>query len=196
MIDLALDHLSIPLDWAQVFGRRAPVDIEIGCGKGRFLNELAALHPERDILAVERAAKYHTLCCTRAARRGLGNVRLLRTTAEDLLYRLLAPASADRIFVLFPDPWPKKRHHKRRLMQPATVAAMAAALRPGGRLLVKSDHPAYGEVIAEVLASADDLTPLDPEEAFAGLPITGFEHKYRIEGRPIRAFAMERPPTS
>ena len=192
MIDIDLDQVSIPLHWPELFGRDAPTDIDIGAGKGKFLNELATAHPERNLLAVERSAKYHRLCCDRAARRGLTNVRLLRTTGEDLLFRLLAEASVASMYVLFPDPWPKKRHHKRRLIKPEIVAAMARALAIGGRLLVKSDHADYAEVIGEVLGGAPGLTPIDPDQAFAGLPLTGFEHKYGIEGRAIHAFALQK----
>ena len=192
MIDIDLDQVSIPLHWPELFGRDAPTDIDIGAGKGKFLNELATAHPERNLLAVERSAKYHRLCCDRAARRGLTNVRLLRTTGEDLLFRLLAEGSVANMYVLFPDPWPKKRHHKRRLLKPEIVAAMARALAIGGRLLVKSDHTDYAEVIGEVLAGAPGLTPIDPDPAFAGLPLTGFEHKYGIEGRQIHAFALQK----
>ena len=191
-VDLELVTLSVPLVWPEVFDRTAPVDVELGCGKGRFLTDYASLHPERDVLAVERAAKYHKLCCDRVARRGIDNVRMLRTTAEDLLFRLLAPASVDTFFVLFPDPWPKTRHHKRRLLSPPVLAALAIALRPGGRLLVKSDHPDYAAVIRDNLASAAGFAPLDLAAAFAELPMTGFEHKYQADGRPIHDLAALR----
>ena len=192
MIELDLNQVAFPLDWAEIFGRTGPVDVEVGSGKGRFLLELAAARPERSFLAVERAAKYHKLCCDRAERRGLDNVRMLRTTAEDLLFRLLPEASVENLYVLFPDPWPKKRHHKRRLVKPEVVAAMGRALVPGGRLLVKTDHDGYAEVIGEVLAAAAGFRPLDPVDAFAGLPLTGFEHKYLDQGRAIHPFALER----
>jgi tRNA (guanine-N7-)-methyltransferase len=193
MIEIDLDEVDIPLRWPSLFGRDAPTDVEIGSGKGKFLNEIATERPETNFLAVERAAKYYRLCCDRAARRGLSNVRLLRTTGEDLLFRILAEATVANFYVLFPDPWPKKRHHKRRLIKPEIVDAMTRALVPGGHLLVKSDHDGYAEVIAEVLAGASGLSPIDAEEAFAGLPVTGFEQKYRVEGRPIHAFALEKP---
>jgi tRNA (guanine-N7-)-methyltransferase len=190
--DLDLNQVTVPLDWPAVFGRSAPVDVEIGSGKGRFLLELASSTPERDFLAVERAGKYHRLCCDRAARRGIDNVRLLRTTAEDLLFRLLDAGSVEHIYVLFPDPWPKKRHHKRRLIKADTIAAMNRALAPGGRLLVKTDHEGYSEVIAEVLADAAGFEILDPISAFHGLPLTGFEHKYLDQGRAIYPFALKK----
>lgn len=192
MIDLDLDAVRIPLEWSEVFGREAPTAVEIGSGKGKFLNEMATARAERNFLAVERSAKYHTLCCSRAARRGLENVRLLRTTGEDLLYRLLAESSVADFYVLFPDPWPKKRHHKRRLFNPSAAAAMARALLPGGRLFVKSDHAGYAAVIAEVLAATAGLEAVEPGPAFAELPVTGFEHKYLIEGRPIHSFVCRK----
>lgn len=192
MIDLDLNQVGVPFEWPEIFGRSAPVDVEIGSGKGKFLLELAAANPDRDFLAVERAGKYHRLCCDRAERRGITNVRLLRTTAEDLLVRLLVPASVQDLFVLFPDPWPKKRHHKRRLIKADVVAAMNLALVPGGRLLVKTDHQDYAEVISEVLRGAEDFTTLDPSQAFAGLPETGFERKYHDQGRPIYPFALRK----
>jgi tRNA (guanine-N7-)-methyltransferase len=192
MIDVDLNAVAIPLDWTGLFGREAATDVEIGSGKGRFLLSLAASHPERNLLAVERAGHYHRLCCERAAKRGLSNIRLLRTTAEDLLYRLLAPSSVATLFILFPDPWPKKRHHKRRLITLNNVAAIAAAIRPGGRLLIKTDHEGYAAVIAEVLAGVPALRAIDAAAAFAALPVSGFEHKYRDQGREIFAFASER----
>jgi tRNA (guanine-N7-)-methyltransferase len=193
MIDIEVDlnQVRVPLRWSELFGRDAPTDLEIGSGKGRFLLDLAVAHPERNLLAVERAAKYHRLCADRAARRGLANVRLLRTTAEDLLFRLVEPGSVANLYVLFPDPWPKKRHHKRRLFAPEVVDAMVNALQPRGRLLVKSDHGEYAEVIQQVLDNAQGLSWLDSEAAFAELPMTGFEHKYLDQGRTIFAFACE-----
>ncbi len=165
MIDLDLNRVGVPLQWPEIFDRTAPVDVEIGSGKGKFLLELAPAEPERDFLAVERAGKYHRLCCDRAAQRGISNVRLVRTTAEDLLFRLI---------------------------KPDVVAAMNAALIPDGRLLIKTDHEGYADVISEVLHAADGFTFLDPEEAYAGLPITGFEEKYRKQGRPIFPFALQK----
>lgn len=192
MINLDLDQVSIPLEWREVFGRDAETSVEIGSGKGKFLNELAELHPERNILAVERSPKYQRLCCDRASRRGLENVRLVATTGEDLLFRLLAPESVQTVFVLFPDPWPKKRHHKRRLIKPDVVAAMRKALVPGGLVLIKSDHEAYAAVIETVLEEAPGFRRLDTNQAFENLPVTGFEQKYLVEGRPIYSFALQK----
>jgi len=195
MIAVDLNEVSIPLVWEELFGRPDPPEVEIGAGKGRFLLEMAALHPQRSLLGVERAAKYHDMVCQRAARRGIGTIRMLRTTAEDLFFRLLRPDSVARIHVYFPDPWPKKRHHKRRLFTTGNVEAMARALVPGGHLLVKTDHEEYAGVIAEVLA-ASSTEEVDPDRAFEGIPPTSYELKYRREDRPIWAFARRRPVTA
>lgn len=191
-VDIDVNGVAVPFQWSEIFGREAPVHVEIGSGKGRFLLQLAAEHPECSLLAVERAAKYHRMVCEKAGKRGLENVRLLRTTAEDLLFRLLPRESIDALYILFPDPWPKKRHHKRRLFSPDVTAAMVHCLKPGAPLLVKSDHPSYAEVIEAVLDQTADLKWTDPEEAFSELPLTGFESKYVREGRKIHAFSMVR----
>ena len=194
MTEVRLDAVRIPLDWEELFGRPGPVHVDLGSGKGRFLLQLAAARPELNLLGVERASKYYHMVCDRAARRGVETVRMLHTTGEDFLFRLVAESSVDAFYVLFPDPWPKKRHHKRRFVTHSNVERIAWALRPGGRLLVKTDHPDYAEVIAEVLAGVPGLRALD-SALFEELPITGFEHKYRIEGRPIWSHVLERPAT-
>lgn len=191
-VEIDLNLVSVPLCWTEVFGREAATDVEIGSGKGRFLLELAGTRAEHNFLAVERAGPYHRLCCERTVRRRLSNVRLLRTTAADLLFRLLREGSVANLYVLFPDPWPKRHHHKRRLFTPEVAAAMARALAPGGRLLVKTDHDPYAEVIAAALATAPGMRSIDETQAFADLPLSGFEAKYRVRGRTIHAFAMER----
>jgi tRNA (guanine-N7-)-methyltransferase len=192
MIEIDLNAVAVPFDWRELFSRPAPVDLEIGSGKGAFLLDLAQQQPDRNYLAVERAAKYHKLTCDRTARRGIENVRLIRTTAEDLFSRLITPASISRLFVLFPDPWPKKRHHKRRLFTPSHVTAMARILVPDGELFVKTDHADYAEVISSSLASCPYFTAIDPSSAFAQLPTSGFERKYLVEGRQVYPFVMKR----
>ena len=190
ILDLAV--ATLPLDAATLFGKDVPLEIEIGSGKGRFLLEWAAAHPEIGLLAVERARIYLALAAERAARRGLGNVRLVHTTAEDLLYRCLAPASVSAVHVYFPDPWPKKRHHKRRFFCPANVARLAEVLLSGALLRVKTDHEEYASVIGDCLAGEARLAPFDVEQAFAGVPLTSFEIKYAREQRPVFRFAARR----
>jgi tRNA (guanine-N7-)-methyltransferase len=187
-----LDRVGRPLSSEVLFGEAMPLEVELGTGKGRFLAERAAAAPTTGFLGVERCRKYLTMTATRLARFALPNVRVVRTTAEDLLFRCLADASVAAIHVYFPDPWPKKRHLKRRLLGPANVGRAAEVLRPGGMLLVKTDHEGYAAAIREVLAAEPRLAPVDPGSAFAGLPATHYELKFASEGRAVHAFALRR----
>ena len=187
-------EVGVPFSAVALFGCACPLEVEIGVGKGRFLQDWALVHPEIGVIGVERARVYVTLAATRVARAGLVNVRVLHTTAEDLLHRCLALASVRCVHIYFPDPWPKKRHHKRRFFRPDNVARLAAVLAPGGLLRVKTDHPGYAEVIAEVLAAEPGLRATAVDEAFAEVPPTNFEIKYAVEERPVFRFAFLRPP--
>lgn len=189
---LDLDRVALPLSSAGLFGRQCPLEVELGVGKGRFLLEWAAAHPESGLLGVERARSYAVLAADRAARRGLANVRLVHSTAEDVLFRCLAPDSVDAFHVYFADPWPKKRHHKRRFFRPDNVARLAEVLRPGGLLRVKTDHREYALVIASVIAAEPRLAPFPVDEAFATVPETHFEIKYAREGRDFTRLAFRR----
>jgi tRNA (guanine-N7-)-methyltransferase len=183
---------ALPLTAAELFGSPRPLEVELGVGKGRFLLEWATAHPQIGLLGVERAGKYLETAAVSVARRGLRNVRLLHTTAEDLLFRCLAAASVAAFHVYFPDPWPKKRHHKRRFFRPDNVARLAEVLAPGGLLRVKTDHGAYAAVIAELLAAESRLEAVTIEDAFAEVPPTSFEVKYTRDERPIHHFAYRR----
>jgi tRNA (guanine-N7-)-methyltransferase len=189
---LDLDRTALPLSAPGLFGRPCPLEVELGVGKGRFLLEWAAVHPEIGMLGVERARSYALLAAARAARRGLANVRIVHSTAEDVLFRCLAPGSVDAFHVYFSDPWPKKRHHKRRFFRPDNVTRMAEVLRLGGLLRVKTDHREYAHVIATVIASEPRLAPVPVEEAFAAVPQTHFEIKYAREGRDFSRLAFRR----
>lgn len=187
-----LSELGLPFRVAELFGRTCPLEVELGVGRGRFLLEWAGAHPEIGIVGVERARKYAEIAAVRVARRGLGNVRVIHTTAEDLLFRCLAPGSVAAAHVYFPDPWPKSRHHKRRFFNAANLARLAEVLRPGGVLRVKTDHDAYAVVIADLLAHEARLEPLPVAETFATIPETSFEIKYGQQGRAVHRFACRR----
>jgi tRNA (guanine-N7-)-methyltransferase len=186
-----------PLDWSEVFGRAAAVEIEIGIGKGRFLLAAAEARPEVDHLGVEWANKYLRIAEHRAARRELENVRFVRTDAKDFVRRLVPAGSIDAYYVFYPDPWPKKRHHKRRFFVPDTVADLARTLRPGGWLHAATDHAEYWEAIEAALGPS----VLVRQPAFGGesfplpvdQPLTNFEVKYRDQGR-LRFRASWRKP--
>ncbi len=172
MIDLDLNQVGVPFDWPEIFGRSAPVDVEIGSGKGKFLLELArSVSPSATSSRSNGPASTTSSAVTGPLDAGISNVRLLRTTAEDLLFRLLArsvggthlrPLSRPVAQETPPQTPPRSNRMSSRRCNRALI--------PGGRLLVKTDHEGYAEVISEVLRGAEDFTALDPEEAFAGLP--------------------------
>jgi tRNA (guanine-N7-)-methyltransferase len=191
-IVLDLGSVDLPLASREVFGRSVPLEVELGAGKGRFLLEWAAAHPEVGIVGVERGRRYLQMAALRVARRGLVNVRLVHTTAEDLLFRCLSEGSVVAFHVYFPDPWPKKRHHKRRFFHPSNVARLVEVLAPGGLLRVRTDHDGYASVITELLAGEPRLVPLPADEGFEGIPATNFEVKYAREGRPVTRLAYRR----
>ena len=176
------------LDWREVFGREGRVEIEIGIGKGRFL--LAAAESRPDVLhfGVEWANEFLRIAEGRAEKRGLENVRFARVDAGDFVRRAVPDASVDAYYVFYPDPWPKKRHHKRRFFQPANAEALARTLRPGGPLHVATDHEEYWAVIEPLLNGHPAFAR---ERVFGGTdfplpldgPLTNFEAKYANEGR-------------
>jgi tRNA (guanine-N7-)-methyltransferase len=176
------------IDWEEIFGSPGPVEVEIGIGKGRFLLAAAQARPEIRILGVEWANKYLRIAETRAGKRGLDNVRFLRVDARELLMSAIPSDSVQAYYVFYPDPWPKKRHHKRRFFQPSTVDHLARTLIPDGLLHAATDHPDYWSVM-EPLLDGDERFRRLPEfggESFPlpmDRPLTNFEAKYRIEGR-------------
>ena len=142
-----------PLDLDALFGRRAPRCVEIGFGNGEHLAALAGAHPERDYLGIEvhRPGVGHLLML--AADRGLTNVRASRHDAVEVLSEQLGAASLDEVLVLFPDPWHKKRHHKRRLIQTPFVELVASRLKPGGVFRLATDWEEYAHQMLEVVGA-------------------------------------------
>ena len=184
-----------PFDFAVLFGNRHPVEIEVGSGKGRFLIDQAAARPQVNFLGIEWSLKYLRLTGDRAARRGLGNVRLYRADARHVIGDLVPDASVTRVHVYCPDPWPKKRHHKRRFFGPAILVQIARILKPGGFLHVSTDVADYFEEILATLQAQDALRPADDplfgEQTAAGK--TSYELKYLAAGRSIQRTCWARP---
>jgi len=160
-----VEFAPAPLSLDALFGRAAPRTLEIGFGNGEHLAALATAHPERDYLGIEvhRPGVGHLLLL--AATNNLTNVRASSHDAVEVLREQIAPESLDEVLVLFPDPWHKKRHHKRRLIQPPFVELIASRLRVGGVLRLATDWEEYAVQMLEVLGAA---TPL-----FANLSLTG-----------------------
>jgi tRNA (guanine-N7-)-methyltransferase len=185
-----------PLDFASVFGNDHPVELEVGFGKGLFLITEARKRPEVNFVGVEIVRKYQLFTAGRVARRGLSNVRLACADAWLLLRDRVHAGSLQAIHVYFPDPWWKKRHHKRRVFTAEFVAACTAALRPGGQLVAATDVEAYSEVMAALGAAQPGLRPLPPPPPTAAEHdldyLTNFERKFRMQGKPIYRLRWER----
>lgn len=145
------------LDTVRLFGRRAPVVLEIGSGMGDAVTQMAAADPGRDYLAVEAHVPGIAATLVLVERAGLTNVRVAHGDALDLLRRHVPPDSLDAVHVFFPDPWPKARHHKRRIISTERVDLLASRLRPGGVLHGATDWAPYAEQMLEVLAAHPEL---------------------------------------
>jgi tRNA (guanine-N7-)-methyltransferase len=198
-IEINVNQFEEALSWPKVFGNANPVVCEIGSGKGRFLISSASANPELSYLGIERAAKYHRLIRQRVERRGLTNVRLLNTDASHFIQTYVPALSVHQYYILFPDPWPKKRHRKRRLVTDAFLDQLLPTLAPGGSIHYKTDYLDYFEQMLSVSRARPDLIELqcrtilseqvDPETAD-----TNFERKYLLQGRPIYTVDYQKPP--
>ncbi|GIJ77647.1 tRNA (guanine-N7-)-methyltransferase [Micromonospora phaseoli] len=177
---------AAPIDPVDLFGRRAPLVLEIGSGMGDTTVEMAAADPDRDYLAVEVHTPGIANLLDLVHQRELGNVRIVEGDALDLL-DLLPPDSLDAVHIFFPDPWPKSRHHKRRLIQPAHVARLRSRLAVGGTLHCATDWAAYAESMRATLDADPGL--VNPHDGYAPRPahrpVTRFERRALIDGRPI-----------
>ena len=195
---IAVEPIEPPaaLDLGLMFGQRGPVEMEIGCGKGGFVLDRARQYPERNFFAVEWANKYYRYAVDRMMRWGMTNVRIMRADARIIVERCTPPACLSALHVYHPDPWPKKRHHKRRLFQPSFVDAVVRILRPGARFAVSTDHAEYFAVIAELTRARAELIEVPFEDPDSGPTEAGvntnFEIKYRDRGMTIHYLAFVR----
>jgi tRNA (guanine-N7-)-methyltransferase len=185
-----------PLDLGQVFGDDAPVYLEIGFGNGETLAQMAAEHPERRYLGVEvhRPGVGHLLL--ELERLGLTNVRVLRQDAVELLTQGLPPASLAGVYLFFPDPWPKQRHHKRRILKPGFTDLLARIIRPGGTFHAATDWVPYAEQMLAVLSAAPDFANTAPGggwcERPADRPLTKFERRGERLGHAVHDLIFRR----
>jgi tRNA (guanine-N7-)-methyltransferase len=178
-----------------LFGNDRPLELEIGSGKGTFLLSESGARPEVNFLGIEYARRYWVFAADRLRRAGRANARVVLAEAGEFLRDFIASESLSAIHLYFPDPWPKTRHRRRRLVQPSFIEELASKLKPGARLSIATDHASYFQQIA----AAVKKSPL-VEAAFA--PALGaleseavgsnFERKYRREGRDIFILAAEK----
>ena len=202
---VSLSEVAAPIDWKALFGNTHPVEVEIGCGKGRFLLEASKRYPKVNYIGIERAQKYVELTRERfekyirhfsvdRASGTFSNVRLAWTDANYFLTRYVPVASVQAYHIYFPDPWPKKRQRKRRIFRNQDfLEALTRTLNAdGGRLYVVTDYAEYFSEIQERLADLEGLHPIDanlkPDRDIA----TNFEAKYILEGRLIYRAVYEK----
>ncbi|HMO05916.1 MAG TPA: tRNA (guanosine(46)-N7)-methyltransferase TrmB [Kiritimatiellia bacterium] len=181
-----------PVDLVAVFGRPGPVHVDLGCGKGRFLMARAAAFPGVNFLGIDRMLRRIRKNDNKARRLGLANIRLMRIEGYYAVSYLLPPAAIDTYFILFPDPWPKKKHHDHRLFNPRFVDALHRTLKPGGVVHLATDHWPYFEEIAAILRADARFTETEP---FVPTPEerTDFELWY-IDKKPIGRCSFIRNP--
>jgi len=195
-LEVRLPDLAKPLDFAAIFGREARTEIEIGSGSGVFLSTEAARRPDVNFLAIEVEGSEVKRAKDKWRRRDLPNTRILRCDALYFLEDYPADASVDAYIILYSDPWPKKRHHKRRLFQPRLLPILRRTLKPGAPLTIKTDVTEYYEVMIELFRGADFLE-LEFDRRLDHDPVTddietNFQQKAREKGHPLHFMRYRR----
>jgi tRNA (guanine-N7-)-methyltransferase len=191
-----LPYRAEPLSYEAAFGRRAPVVLEIGFGMGDATAHIAAARPETDFLGIEVHAPGVGALLKKIGERELANLRLLQHDAVEVLEHMIAPGSLAGVHVYFPDPWHKKKHHKRRLIQPPLVALLASRLAPGGYLHCATDWQPYAEQMLQVLSAEPALE--NTAEGYAPRPewrpLTKFENRGLKLGHGVWDLVFTRRP--
>jgi len=196
-ISVRAEELAGPVDFELIFERNGPVHIEIGSGKGTFLLAQARCAPEVNFLGIEWANKYFRYAVDRIGRWGLANVRIIRTDAARFLSEHVPDSSVDWFVVYFPDPWPKKRHHKRRFVSGPNMTQMVRCLKTGGVIQIATDHVDYFKEIQKAIEAqgqglkAIEFTPATSAQD-GELTGTNYERKYIKDKRDIYTIAVKK----
>ena len=192
---LTVPDPAAPLDWSAVFGNANPVELEVGFGKGLFLLSSSENYPDVNFAGAEIVRKYQLYTATRLAKRQRTNVRVACADARLFLRDCVGRGSLQALHVYFPDPWWKKRHHKRRVFTAEFVEQAIRVLRVGGRLCAATDVEEYYQLMQELLTPRTQMRALPPPEV--GTPahdldyLTNFERKFRKQGKAIYRLCYE-----
>ena len=179
--------LTNRLDLEKNFGRKAPLHVDLGCGDGSFLCALAQRLPDKNFLGIERLSGRVRSTARKAA--GLDNVRLLQMESSYAVRYLLPAESVETFYLLFPDPWPKRRHHRRRLVKPDFLNSIHTALRKDGVIYIATDHLDYFRKIKETAGSTPGFAI---DDADVDLPQSKFGLAFRQKGAPIHWLALRK----
>ena len=188
--EIKLRESEEAFDWNQLFGNSRPVEIEIGCGRGMFIIKSALENPEINFLGIEKSARFFRMFKERVAKSGAENIRLIRAEAGYLIKKFVPAHSVKAVYVYFPDPWPKKRHRKRRLVNKSFLESIVRILLPDGRLFFATDFQDYFDEVVTIAPSCRGLTR-EPNEELSSQDVdpdtaaTAYERKYLIQGRVI-----------
>lgn len=180
------------LESAEIRTGDRPLEVDLGCGDGAFLLGMAREFPERDFLGVERLLGRVRKVCKKITRAGLANARVLRLESRYTVEWLLPENTISRLHLLCPDPWPKVRHHRRRLMQHEFLEAVRRALVPGGEFLFMTDHPEYFEWAKEKVEDFGKFEILEWEEDSFFYPKTDFQIQWEAEGKSMHRLRCRR----
>ena len=184
------DYFS-PIRVEELFARQAPLEIDVGCGEGAFLVAMAKGNPQRNFLAVERLVGRVRKVCRRSARAGLDNVRVMCVESDYTVKHLLPAGSVSVFHVMFPDPWPKRKHHRRRLVNRGFLDAVRGALCDGGELRLTTDDVDYFQHMKKVTAAHEGYSQ-EPWPDDPAYPQTDFEKRFREQGLPIHRLLLRR----
>jgi tRNA (guanine-N7-)-methyltransferase len=188
-IELVPGNYFAPLDLATIYPRSAPLEVDLGCGDGAFLVAMAEKYPERNFLGIERLVGRVRSACGRASRQAVRNLRVLRVETSYAVNYLLPPNSIAAASLLFPDPWPKKRHERRRIVTIDFLAAVHRLLAPGGSFRIATDQADYFAVMRELIANSAFVEVPTEEEAF---PLSTFEKRFLADGAPIHRLLLRK----
>lgn len=168
-----------------IFGKEGAFEVDLGCGDGGFLLQMAEHYPERRFLGIERLLGRVRGVCSKAAARGLENVKVLRVESRYVLEWLLPPGCISRLHYLCPDPWPKERHHKNRLVQDDFLPVLSRVLIPEGEFLFKTDHEEYFQWVLDHVERSGLFRRLDWEDEDFFYPKTDFQLHWESQGKPM-----------
>jgi tRNA (guanine-N7-)-methyltransferase len=187
VIELIPDSYVARLDPPKIFGRIAPLHVDLGCGDGSFLVALAERHPEKNFLGIERMSGRVEKACRKAS--NVRNVRLLHLESSYVVEHLLPPGSVEAFYLLFPDPWPKRRHQRRRVVTHKFLTAVHTALEENGVFRIATDQFDYFNRIRQLAKESSDFVSIDANGEF---PRSTFETRFRQRGVDVYRLALRK----